>query len=146
MSSTGKAALTIEGGRNLKNVELFGKQDPYVVLEVGGKKYQTEVAKNGGSNPVWNQTFEVPATGQETVSLRVVDEELTTDELIGQASMSLAKAKAVGQDRQDVQLFTKDGRDAGHIIVSARFAESGYAGGYPAGGHCGDHHHHHNRE
>lgn len=38
-------------GHGLKDVELMGANDPYVVLELHGQRVQTDVDRSGGENP-----------------------------------------------------------------------------------------------
>lgn len=35
--------------RNLKNVQTFGKQDPYAVIDFGSKRFTTRTHENGGT-------------------------------------------------------------------------------------------------
>lgn len=34
-------------------------QDPYCIVKCGGQTFKTRTAKDGGKNPVWNETFTV---------------------------------------------------------------------------------------
>ena len=43
-----------------RDVELFGKQDPYVIIHYMGVEQKTKVIEGGGKKPVWNETFEIP--------------------------------------------------------------------------------------
>ena len=38
----------------VKNTEVWGKMDPYVVMKYQKIKYRTRVHDAGGSTPVWN--------------------------------------------------------------------------------------------
>lgn len=49
--------LTAVGAKLTKDTEMFGKMDPYLIIDIKGKKQQTKVHDNGGKLPVWNQTF-----------------------------------------------------------------------------------------
>lgn len=50
----------------LKNVEMIGKSDPYVVMYIQPIfKFKTKVADDN-LNPVWNQTFELIVEDKET--------------------------------------------------------------------------------
>ena len=46
--------MTVVQGNLTRDVETFGKQDPYVRFEYLGMKYKTKVHVDGGKNPVWN--------------------------------------------------------------------------------------------
>ena len=50
----GVLTLTLQYGKDLKDQDWFGKQDPYAVIAVGGQTFRTRTAVDGGRNPVWN--------------------------------------------------------------------------------------------
>ena len=65
----GKITLTIVKANDLKNMEMIGKSDPYVVVHIRPLfKVKTKVVDNN-LNPVWNQTFDLIAEDKETQSL-----------------------------------------------------------------------------
>lgn len=65
----GNLTVTVLRANNLKNKELIGKSDPYVVVYIRPLfKVKTKVIENN-LNPVWNQTFELIAEDKETQSL-----------------------------------------------------------------------------
>lgn len=65
----GKLTITILRANDLKNMELVGKSDPYVVVHIRPLfKVKTKVVDNN-LNPVWNETFELIAEDKETQSL-----------------------------------------------------------------------------
>ena len=52
----GMLVATLYEGRNLKNMELIGKQDPYCKYTLGKKlKKRTRTVKKGGTNPFFNE-------------------------------------------------------------------------------------------
>lgn len=56
---------------DLKNMEMIGKSDPYVVVHIRPLfKVKTKVVDNN-LNPVWNQTFELIVEDKETQFLTV---------------------------------------------------------------------------
>ncbi|KAF5744331.1 synaptotagmin-5 [Tripterygium wilfordii] len=65
----GKLTVTVVKANDLKNMEMIGKSDPYVVLFIRPLyKVKTRVVENN-LNPVWNQSFELIAEDKETQSL-----------------------------------------------------------------------------
>lgn len=65
----GKITVTVVKANNLKNMEMIGKSDPYVVLYIRPLfKVKTHVVDNN-LNPVWNQAFELIAEDKETESI-----------------------------------------------------------------------------
>lgn len=47
--------VKIESAELIRDVESVGKMDPYVECEVGDASFKTEIQKEGGKNPTWNQ-------------------------------------------------------------------------------------------
>lgn len=65
----GKLTVTVVKANDLKNKEMVGKSDPYVVLYVRPLfKVKTRVIDDNLS-PVWNQTFCLIAEDKETQSI-----------------------------------------------------------------------------
>jgi len=56
-----KLNVVAKGGRDLKNTERFGSQDPFLCLWITSNKNKltTRVHDNGGSQAVWGDSFEV---------------------------------------------------------------------------------------
>ena len=55
-ATEGVLVVTAFEGRNLKNMELIGKQDPYCKFTLGKKlKKRTRTVKKGGTNPFFNE-------------------------------------------------------------------------------------------
>ncbi|ORZ39272.1 C2 domain-containing protein, partial [Catenaria anguillulae PL171] len=84
--------VTVLEARDLRNKELlFGKNDPYVELQLGASKVETKVHKDGGSAGVWNEThvLEFPE-GIVALDVNVYDEDrLKLDDLIGRVEILL---------------------------------------------------------
>ncbi|KAK4397353.1 Synaptotagmin-5 [Sesamum angolense] len=69
LKPVGKLTVTVVKASGLKNMELIGKSDPYVVLHIRPLfKVRTKVIDNN-LNPVWNEKFELIAEDKETQSL-----------------------------------------------------------------------------
>lgn len=65
----GKLTVVVVKANDLKNMEMIGKSDPYVVLYIRPVfKVKSNVVENN-LNPVWDQTFELIAEDKETQSL-----------------------------------------------------------------------------
>ena len=55
--SMGVLIFKVVQGKLLRNTEFFGQMDPFLQVEINGKTYKTTTIKEGGKNPVWNETF-----------------------------------------------------------------------------------------
>ncbi|KAF8379358.1 hypothetical protein HHK36_028792 [Tetracentron sinense] len=65
----GKLTVIVVKANNLKNMEMIGKSDPYVVVYIRPLfKVKTKVINNN-LNPAWDQTFELIAEDKETQSI-----------------------------------------------------------------------------
>ena len=57
-AKVGVLLLTLFEGRNLKNMDTVGKQDPYMVFNIGEKyRKKSEVATDGGVNPYFKEVM-----------------------------------------------------------------------------------------
>ena len=71
----------------------FGKMtlpDVYVVLEIGGKRFQTLTLKDT-LQPAWKASFTIQAKPTERLYIRVLDADLTKSEVIGEADALIEK-------------------------------------------------------
>jgi Ca2+-dependent lipid-binding protein len=51
--------LKVIEAKLLRDTEIIGKMDPFVVLEYSGKKYRTKVHQGGGKHPKWEEFIEI---------------------------------------------------------------------------------------
>ncbi|XP_062190758.1 calcium-dependent lipid-binding protein [Phragmites australis] len=88
----GRLFVTVVKATSLKNKELIGKSDPYVVLYVRPMfKVKTKVIDDN-LNPEWNETFELIVEDKETQSVifEVYDEDnLQQDKKLGVAKLAV---------------------------------------------------------
>ena len=92
MATSGKLQLTIIEARVERDVEMFGKMDPYVVLKYRQQVLKTKEHTDGGKTPTWNETFEldVKYVGDD-ITIDIVDSEtIGKDEVIGSATCKLS--------------------------------------------------------
>jgi len=152
---TGHLTLTIVQAKNLHDIELLGTMSPYVHVEYGSERFQTDHKKGGGKNPPpynFEMIFNVNnAAWTDLVHVDVKDHETLKDGSIGRASVELgdfvraARSGAgprwyVVRDRSDFE------KVRGEVEIVARFDGSGgepdnMAGAGASG--CGHHGHHH---
>ncbi|ONK55897.1 uncharacterized protein A4U43_C10F2080 [Asparagus officinalis] len=123
----GKLTVTVVKASALKNKEMIGKSDPYVVLHIRPIwKVKTKVIDNN-LNPVWNETFELIAEDTETQALilEVFDEDnLAQDKRLGVAKLPLIDLEPEKAKEYDLRLLpsldmlkTKDKKDRGILTV-----------------------------
>ena len=116
---------------DLRNVELLGKNDPYVELTIGGKTCKTVVIDDAGANAEWilpNNTedflFDVPDDGLQTTEMDIVVMEKNTarsDILIGKSSTPLIALAGVGDQEVTIKVkLTNDQKATGSVEIVLR--------------------------
>ncbi|GAB4826793.1 hypothetical protein Ancab_033674 [Ancistrocladus abbreviatus] len=117
---------------DLKNMEMIGKCDPYVVLHVRALfKVRTKVVDDN-LNPVWNETFELIAEDKETQSLiielkfycdlsgsirgdQVFDEDIGQDKKLGITKLPLVDL----EEEEEKVLYHAFNREEQHAMLEA---------------------------
>ncbi|KAL7121195.1 hypothetical protein ACP275_02G168400 [Erythranthe tilingii] len=132
LKPVGKLAITITRANDLKNMELIGKSDPYVVLQIRPLfKVKTKVVENN-LNPVWNQTFELIAEDKETQSVifEVFDQDIGQDKRLGIAKLPLSELVAETSKEIELRLLPsldmlkiKDKKDRGTLTIQVLYHE-----------------------
>lgn len=65
--------------------------DPYILIEHRGQHFKTTVYDEGGRNPVWNETFEIPVySALDSFEIVMKDEDAPkVKDIVGQKSFKL---------------------------------------------------------
>ncbi|KAL9142069.1 hypothetical protein ABFS82_14G144800 [Erythranthe guttata] len=132
LKPVGKLTVTILRANDLKNMELVGKSDPYVVVHIRPLfKVKTKVIDNN-LNPVWNEMFELIAEDKETQSLilEVFDEDIGDDKRLGVAKLPLIELEAETSKEIELRLLPsldmlkiKDKKDRGTLTIQVFYHE-----------------------
>jgi hypothetical protein len=90
----GELEVTLIEGKNIKNTDLIGKADPFVVLYVRQTKDKVKRSKSKKNTlkPVWHETFKIEVEDAESqkLTLRLMDDEsVEKSEYIGTASLAI---------------------------------------------------------
>jgi len=130
----GKLEVHVINGRDLRDRELIGKMDPYVIVKCGDEKFKSQVNKNGGRNPNWNQFMEFNLKEEDAktpLRFEVYDyKHLAEDRQVGRADIPLdmlikhAGGKEEGHWFQLVY-FDDPEKKAGEIQVGLRYEGDG---------------------
>lgn len=122
----GKLAVTVVKATGLKNMEMIGKSDPYVVVHIRPLfKYKTKVVDNN-LNPTWDETFQLIAEDKETQSLilEVFDKDIGQDKRLGIAKLPLIDLETQTEKEIELRLLpsldtlkVKDKKDRGTLTV-----------------------------
>ena len=110
---------------DLKNVEMMGKNDPYVTLDFGTESFKTEVKEDSGAVVLF-EYLDIKFNVQEdlikfeNIVIKVFDKNtVRSDTLIGSSLLSIKNIL----DKFDVELdlsvdiFDEKGKKSGHVIL-----------------------------
>ena len=102
--------ITIVSASKLKNTAYLGKMDTYCVVFFLGEKTRTKTVKNGGSNPVWEESYKCKTSSDitdQTIKLMIKNENrMLSDEIIGVSEMSLGDCFRIGKDTIDAPVLS----------------------------------------
>ena len=71
-----------------RNVQTFGRMDPYVLITNGTKELKTKTHDDAGMKPVWNEDIHIPIIDKtRPIDIAVRDEETFSDRDIGTLSI-----------------------------------------------------------
>ncbi|WCJ23103.1 Calcium-dependent lipid-binding (CaLB domain) family protein [Euphorbia peplus] len=128
----GKVTVTVVKANDLKNMEMIGKSDPYVVLYIRPViKVKTQVVENNLS-PAWDESFELIAEDKETqsVTLEVFDKDIGQDKRLGIVKLPLIQLEAETWKEIELKLQpsldmlkVKDLKDRGTITIKVFYHE-----------------------
>ncbi|KAJ7962255.1 synaptotagmin-5-like [Quillaja saponaria] len=128
----GKLTVTVVKANDLKNKEMIGKSDPYVVVYIRPLfKVKSKTIENN-LNPVWNQTFELIAEDKETQSLtlEVLDKDIGQDKRLGIVKLPLLELEAEKEKEHELRLLSsldtmkvKDKKDRGTLTIKVLYHE-----------------------
>lgn len=122
--SSGFATLKVVRAQ-LTNQELIGSMDPFVKVRSSSGEFRTQVAQNQGTNPVWNESFNVPAAGD--VNLSIWDKDtLSADDFLADTTINPQALLTSGQSATWHPVYKK-GKQLGQLYVEV------YSGGVIGG-------------
>lgn len=96
--------------------------DPYVVVEYRSKQKKTRVIRGGGKTPVWKETLEfaVQNRASDSIRFRCMDEDLFSDDIIGEATVQIQYLLKEEGFRLWIPVYYKE-KKAGEIQLEARW-------------------------
>ncbi|KAL1360312.1 hypothetical protein AAHE18_04G168900 [Arachis hypogaea] len=87
----GTLEVILVSAKGLKDADFLKKMDPYVILTYRAQENRSSVARGGGSNPRWNESFLFTVSDNVAeLNLRIMDKDtFTRDDFLGEASGNL---------------------------------------------------------
>ncbi|XAR72010.1 hypothetical protein NMG60_11018498 [Bertholletia excelsa] len=129
--------------RGLKNNELFGGIDPYVLIQYKSQERKSSVIRGQGGSPAWNEKFsfrvEYPGgDDQYKLILNIMDKDtFSADDFLGQSTIYLKDLFALGVENGTAELHprkysvvTADQSYCGEIQVGVTFTQRVAGEGY----------------
>jgi hypothetical protein len=134
----GMLIITTYEARDLPNVELFGKQDPYVKISVGKDKKKGKTINNGGQNPYFQEEELEFYIGErewkDDLKIELYDADIGRDDLISSTIISIMPIINQTHD-QVVDKFIplkpgpkgkkKKGKGGGELRIGIQFVPAG---------------------
>eukprot|EP00775_Hariotina_reticulata_P006500 gene6500-6728_t len=79
----------------LKDTEVLGRQDPYCILQLGTATSRSRTCTDGGTRPVWNETFRFNNVDHANdLLVTIKNENVLSDDVIGMCRVPLQKLSA----------------------------------------------------
>ena len=70
-------------------VKMSSLKDPYVEFRLGKQFKKTSVIQEGGRKPHWKDKITLNIEEDNTLSIKVMDEDEITDDVVGEGSINL---------------------------------------------------------
>eukprot|EP01006_Ploeotia_vitrea_P054831 TRINITY_DN67927_c4_g2_i1.p1 TRINITY_DN67927_c4_g2~~TRINITY_DN67927_c4_g2_i1.p1 ORF type:complete len:1486 (-),score=295.08 TRINITY_DN67927_c4_g2_i1:135-4592(-) len=84
-SSPQRVEVWLKNGENLKDTDMIGKGDPYVIFKAGGREQKSKVI-SGTPDPFWNEKFTFDVSPNESITVDVMDKDkIGKDDRLGGA-------------------------------------------------------------
>mmetsp|Transcript_48680 Transcript_48680/g.81036 ORF Transcript_48680/g.81036 Transcript_48680/m.81036 type:complete len:291 (+) Transcript_48680:322-1194(+) len=120
----GTLHVKVGGCRKLKDTELFGRMDPYIIIRCGNEINRTSTKKDAGRNPVFNESFkfDITPSTNPSVSFVVKDSDVGKDDFVGEVVLNFGEMAAQNRTVDSwYVLKRKSGKDAGEIQLKISF-------------------------
>eukprot|EP00250_Pteridium_aquilinum_P016316 c23047_g1_i1 orf=155-691(+) len=121
---SGTLEVLLASGHGLKSGDFFSKTDAYAIISCGNQSQKSNVARNQGSNPTWNQRFVFAVDDNvHEVAMKIMDEDfLTADDELGCVTINLATVFQHGKTATTAyNVVQKNGKIKGEVKLSLSF-------------------------
>lgn len=122
--SGGTLEVMLVNAQGIKKGDFFSKTDAYAVVYCGSQNHTSNVARNQGSNPTWNQRFVFSVeNGTREITLKIMDEDLfTADDELGIVTVPLEPVFQAGKtSTMSYNVVQKNGKFKGEVKLSLAF-------------------------
>ena len=113
-----KINLRVLRAELLRDPNFVLKMDPYCVIRTSRAETRTSVAPSGGKHPVWNESFNLDVTGDNSIYLALYDQEtIGKDNAIAEAFVNLNQLQNASGVTARAFPLTYKGQNAGQIFL-----------------------------
>ena len=117
---SGKLVISPVQAQLTRDTDLLSTMDPYVVVVCGTQSFKSNVCKNGGKLPNWQESFTFTRTNEDIINIQVWDNcTMGKNDMIGEGAIAFSKV-ALGKFSDWIPLAFK-GKAAGKILLNAQF-------------------------
>lgn len=127
LKSGGTLQVTVKEGKLLRNTELIGKMDPFILITYNSEKFKTNVIQEGGMAPVWNCTLPIPILQFDKAALnfKCFDEDVGKDDFIGEANFKASQLiREFNRTKASKLILKYNNSPAAEINIEAKFIPS----------------------
>lgn len=115
----GLFVVKVIGCRLTRDTELFGKMDPYCLLQTGDQKAMTSIKKDAGKKCEWNESFTFYVKQDDVIKFQVWDEDPGTDDLVGEGVLTVSSSYIEKQGFSFVLSYASKG--SGELDLEVQF-------------------------
>ncbi len=117
----GHLTIKVLEGKLTRDVQTFGKQDPFVLIKYMGTEHKTHVHENGGKTPAWGDSFEVNlGSVSDELTFEVRDDEVMSSRIIGVMHVKGSALAINGGVREWFTIYHDD-KSAGEVHLETHF-------------------------
>ncbi|CBK22025.2 uncharacterized protein [Blastocystis hominis] len=89
--------ITVIEARKLRDVQILGIQDPFVIISTDKESRQTKTDNNGGTRPYWNDVKTLNCRNYEGVLVfKIMNKNIIKDSEIDSGTLSMPKIASYG--------------------------------------------------
>lgn len=132
----GTLDVYLDCAKGLKDTEIIGKADPYVILKAGKETAKTATCKDQGSSPVWGEkiTLRLARDCKQLILTIYNSNRLYKDDVMGTCTITLSEVfdsdntlpdGTFLSPSADYPVTRPDGKGRGHIRLALVFEQDG---------------------
>jgi hypothetical protein len=125
MLSSGQVSVKPVRAELYRDMDPFGKMDPYCIVNCGTQQQRSATAKNGGKSPVFYETFIFNLSNNEQlIQFNLYDDDPGKDDYLGGGQINISQiSQSGGSVAPWIDLIGKTGTLAGRLLVELKLTQ-----------------------